>query len=326
MIIVPKEKPVLANLNSYYLNFEKLVEHFQGEIGAGAVFFKSAVARAVIFFDPDNIVNVYFQHKKEFFQGKKARETLNQAAYNFIVDVYQFELEQVYFWAQIPVAKNIYKNLNTKSNNFNKLLKKIAAEKFTGFSEVILNNKLGEGLIFFNDGEIIGGSCALPERQRNSSWQPDELLKMITESGAVFSIFSLSFQNRGKTLSEQERQPPEPAGYRIDILKALEELIHTFEGIIRKEKSYDSGVLIRKKIIDKSDKYDFLDPFVSEFSYKDGRINFTGSVDDSVLAQAVVEVILELADDLGKREHFLQRLHFWRKKYGADFVKIGIRL
>ena len=68
MIVFPKEKPVMANLNSYYLNIEKLVEHYQGEIGSGAVFGRAATATAVIFFDPDSVVNVYFQNKKDFFQ------------------------------------------------------------------------------------------------------------------------------------------------------------------------------------------------------------------------------------------------------------------
>ena len=35
MVVIPKQQPVLENLNVYYLNIRKLLEHFQGEIGTG---------------------------------------------------------------------------------------------------------------------------------------------------------------------------------------------------------------------------------------------------------------------------------------------------
>ena len=251
---------------------------------------------------------------------------LAKAAYNFIVDIYQFELEKVYFWARMPVAREIYHDLTTESTDFKALLKKIAREKFTGFFEVSLKNRLGEGLVFFNDGEVIGGSCVLRDWQGNGVCRPDELLQMIDESGAKFAIFSMSFQTREKSASSGPARPTAVTHPKLDVIKALGEMIKTFEGIVKKEKSYDFMVLIRRKFVDKSAKYDFLDPFVSEFSYANGRISFTGSVDDRTLAKAVVEVVLELADDLDKREHLLQRLHFWRRKFGQGFAEMGIKL
>ena len=35
MFVTPKENPILASLNSYYVNIERLIEHFQGEVGCG---------------------------------------------------------------------------------------------------------------------------------------------------------------------------------------------------------------------------------------------------------------------------------------------------
>ena len=51
MLVIPKEKPVVENLNSFYLDIRKLFEHYQGELGSGAVHFKSPSAEAVVFFD-----------------------------------------------------------------------------------------------------------------------------------------------------------------------------------------------------------------------------------------------------------------------------------
>ncbi len=326
MIVFPKEKPVLANLNSYYLNLEKLVEHFQGEIGAGAIFLRAAAAKGVVFFDPDNVVNVFFQSKKDFSQGVEAYNTLLHAAYNFIVDIYQFELEKVYFWAQMPAAKRIYRDVDTDTTDFNKLLKKIGQEKFTGYFEISLKGKLGDGLLFLNAGDIIGASCLLPGGEGNDLCRPEELLRKIAEAGATFNIFTFSFnRNRSMARPVKNSLTPGPESARVDVLRALSEMINTFEGIIRKEKSYDFMVLLKQKFVDKSIKYDFLDPFISELSYEDGTVTFTGSADYRILSRAVVEVVMELADELGKREHLLQRLHVWRKKYGQQFSEMGIK-
>ena len=100
MVIEPKEKPVISNLNSYYLDLEKLIEHFQGEIGAGGVFFNSPSARAVVFFDQEEILNGCLRDKGGELTGKAAVERLIKGDFdhNFKVDIYHISLEEVYFW------------------------------------------------------------------------------------------------------------------------------------------------------------------------------------------------------------------------------------
>ena len=65
MVVVPKEKPVIRNLNTYYIDIRKLVEHYQGEIGSGGIFFKSAQSNAVLFFDQNEILNAYIQEPEK---------------------------------------------------------------------------------------------------------------------------------------------------------------------------------------------------------------------------------------------------------------------
>ena len=60
MIVLPKERPILKNLNTYYLDLRKLFEHYQGEIGSGGVFFKASAAEGVIFFDKDESLAVNY--------------------------------------------------------------------------------------------------------------------------------------------------------------------------------------------------------------------------------------------------------------------------
>lgn len=49
MIIIPKEKPAITNMNSYYLDMQKLIEHYQGELGAGVVYFKAPTMQCALF-------------------------------------------------------------------------------------------------------------------------------------------------------------------------------------------------------------------------------------------------------------------------------------
>ena len=63
MVVIPRQQPVLENLNIYYLNVRKLLEHFQGEIGSGGVFFKSHTAEGVIFFDQNELLSGFLKIK-----------------------------------------------------------------------------------------------------------------------------------------------------------------------------------------------------------------------------------------------------------------------
>ncbi|MCD6389549.1 MAG: hypothetical protein J7L69_09055 [Desulfobulbaceae bacterium] len=323
MIIIPKEKPVLSGLNSYYLKIEKLVEHFQGQIGTGAIFFRSQTVQAIIFFDQDNILNVYFQNKTKSLQGKEALNTLSKAAYNFIVEIYELDPDRIHFWANMPAAQQIHQGLSTEFVDFDVLLKKMTGEKFTGFFDVKLNQDLGEGLLFFDGGELIGGSYHLAETTDSDPHEQQlTLIRHIKKEGAIFHVSTLVLKKEETTFAYKEASQASS----FDLLQALGEMLNTFEGIVKKEKAYDFNVLLKQKFVDKALKYDFLDPFAAEFFYEGGKVIFTGREEHRVVAKGVIEAVLELADDLDKREHLLQRLHIWRKKYGNRFSELGLRV
>ena len=76
MIVIPKENPIIGNLNSYYVQIERLIEHFQGEVGCGCLYFKSLSSEGILFFDKDEILNEINSGEKgcgniSFFQFRK---------------------------------------------------------------------------------------------------------------------------------------------------------------------------------------------------------------------------------------------------------------
>ena len=156
MVIIPREKPVIENLNIYYLDIKKLFEHFQGEIGSGGVFFKSHSAEGAIFFDEDELLNGYFQEKDTILTGNTAIDQLIQAGskHNYTVSIYRISQEEVYFWASLPSAEKIYKDLSTDFTDLSGLIKKMRSEKLTGYIDVLIGNGKESGLIFISNGEI----------------------------------------------------------------------------------------------------------------------------------------------------------------------------
>lgn len=152
MIIIPREEPVVQNLNSYFLKIESMVEHYQGEIGTGGIYFKSSVAEAVIFFDEDNLLNSHYQDKKERLAGMAALTKIiaTSSINNFSVSVYQIKPERVYFWANLADAEPLYGNLDSEFTDLAALIQKLEGEKLTGYIDVKLNQDAGGGLVFFS--------------------------------------------------------------------------------------------------------------------------------------------------------------------------------
>ena len=62
----------------------------------------------------------------------------------------------------------------------------------------------------------------------------------------------------------------------------------------------------KKSLLEKADRYPFLDPFSSEFEYRERKIQFTGDAVDKDLAQGILEclriTLLQLAKELPKNK------------------------
>jgi len=191
MIIIPREKPAIQDLNSYYIKIDKLLEHYQGALGTGGVYFKSPISEAVVFFDEANILNGYYKGRKEEFKGgaalTKIMETASQN--NYSVTVYYILLERVYYWANLSSAEPLYSDLTSEFTDLEGLIKKMESEKITGYIEVKLNQNAGGGFLFIYNGEVIGGASARGEGELDrSTGYRDDLIKRSRVSGGIFNV------------------------------------------------------------------------------------------------------------------------------------------
>jgi len=327
MLVVPKEKPVLTNLNTYYLKLDKLIEHCQGEMGAGGIFFNSASAHGVVYFDPDEILSGYFSDKNAELHGQSAVEQLMQAefSYNFSIDIYRIPFENVYFWSSTPAAEKIYKDLSTEFTDLEGLIKKMGAEKLTGYIDILIGSRQESGMIFFAGGEIIGGSFSWGPVENDSVKAASKLLVEKTKKvGGIFQVCRIP-------IDAVKPSPPQAArtcGTPQNVLRMLEEFLGIIETLYnsRKDKEADFNSLIRKKFVENAERFTFLDPFAGEFDFNDRKIRFSGDADDAELANGIIVSTKELAEDIGMQEEMRKYLASWRRKYEEKLDHLGIRM
>jgi len=361
MIIIPREKPVIENLNSYYLHVQKLFEHFQGEFGSGGIHFKSSTVEGIIFFDENNLLSGSYSEKGRILNGRSAIQPLIETASNnnFAVEIYPIEADLIYFWANVPHAEELYKDLSSEFTELRGLIKKMTSEKLTGLIDVAIDNTAESGLIFFSSGNLIGTSCSW--RNSTDSARKDgytELLARCEKHGGTFNVKRISLsklksepkspsQQSGITLNVDGNEgaprnaPLESTGsqpYRKkqpsrqtrfpDTLTLVQDLLNLFEKTVRDQKKLncDFETVLRKKFIQKANTYDFLDPFAAEFEYKGGKVNFTGKAESSRLAHGIVECTRELAEELGVFENLKRKSGVWGKKYKRQLAEFGCRL
>lgn len=326
MIIIPREKPVVQNLNSYYLDINRLLEHYQGELGSGGIHFKSPLAEGILFFDEGTILNGTFQTKEGLVEGSDALDQLIEslASNNFAVAIYKIDPARVYFWANLQNAEEYYKNLSAEFTDLEGLIKKMSSEKLTGYIDVSIQGKEESGLIFFDNGLIIGCFCSWENGEPSSSTENQEsLILKSKESGGVFNVSRITLQAK----KIKAALPKEVPKLQNQVLNMIEGLLIIFEKCVRGNKKIkaDFETLLRRKFVDNADKYDFLDPFAAEFQYTKGKVTFTGKVDDRQLAQGVFECAFELAEELGLLSQLHEDLAPWMAKYQQEIETFDLR-
>jgi len=350
MIIIPREAPAVQDLNSYYLKIDKLLEHFQGDLGTGGVYFKSPTSEAVVFFDEDNLINGYYKDKAEEFKGDGALRKIieNAAKNNYSVTVYYILPERVYYWANLSNAEQLYSDLSSEFTDLESLIKKIENEKVTGYIDIKLNKNSGGGLLFIYNGEVIGGASAqgAGELDRSVEYR-DDLIKRCHETGGSFNVkkiqlskittlSKLSIQKKPKpvlktaikTVKPVHKPKPKQQKDSQRILMMLEDLLVLLERIVRSNKrvKVDFETLLNKQFVANVDQYDFLDPFTAEFKYSNGKVAFNGKASQKELAAAIVKCVKDMAAGLGMSAVLRKYLAPWKKNYTDEIIDFNIEI
>jgi len=321
MVIVPREKPVFENLNSYYLDLRRLLEHFQGELGSGGLYLKSPAAEGAVFFEAHELLGGTYESRDEKLSGKAAIDRLMTPSptENYQVSIYHMEPEEAYYWSSIPGAKRIYEDLSTEFTDLEGLIKKMVSEKLSGYIEVSLNSESDGGFLFFRNGRVLGGYYFWEKTLSPSKESQDLLLRKAKRSGGIFHVNKISMESKEAGVTSKRAPAPE-------LLGALEELLGVLENLFTSGQTAkgDFNTLLKKKFLDLADEYAFLDPFAGEFQYSGRKIRFAGEPNEGELAKGLLVAVTGLARDQGLSAPFKSRLERWFQKHGKRLLGLGI--
>lgn len=353
MIIIPKETPIISDLNSYYLKIIKLFEHYQGVVDAGCIYFKSPSSEGVVYFDEENLINGIYQNKKNTVKGRKAIDLLMGEAdvNNFLITIYEIIPERITYWANIADAEDLHKDLSTEFTDPEGLINKMTAEKLTGLIEVKFSEK-DLGMMFFLNGEIIGASSSekkgelirdegfhktMIEKSRQNTatlnvrkvilkhyvenYMPQAVKEGVKQAPTVKKETAAPAAN-SKTQAPPKSEAP------LRVIEMLQQLMFIFERFIagnRKIKD-DFDTILRRKFMEKIDQYDFLDPFAAEFSYANGKIDYNGKAGLEKVAEGLIESLREIAEENKMQKWLSKHLTPWNEKYSREINRLNIRI
>lgn len=328
MIVIPKGKPVLTNLNTYYLKIKNLIEHFQGELGSGGIFFTSNAGKGVLFFDEFDVVSGYIQNRDGELSGKSAIDFLLDppSGYNYLVSIHAMEPEDVYYWTQISLAQVIYDNLSSEFTDISALIQKLKVERLTGYIDVSMKRGGARGMLFMLNGQIVGDFLSWASiKSNNESNAQKELINRVKAEGAVFRVFKISAENK-KSKSDKSTQTVNSSSDSDEVIRMLGELLSVLEETVsgNKKNALRFGTVLKKKWVEMADQYPFLDPFAGELIYEGQKLEFFGEASNQELVTAVIRAAAEIVVGHGLQKTFSKRLEAWKIKYGEQIKRLGI--
>jgi hypothetical protein len=355
MIVIPKETPIIQELNSYYLNMDKLFEYYQGIVDAGCIHFQLPPAEGVIFFDAFNLINGTYRGADVLISGKEAVDRLLAEAKStkVLLSIYEIPPEKIAFWANVANAEDLYKDLSTEFTDLDGLIRKMTVDRLTGYIEVAFS-KDELALLFMHNGQVIGAISAESKWQlvRSQNMQT-ELIERSRKVGAMLNVRRIlldqvsgntSVKNNGKKAPSASKvdekpaaAPPEPEPepefeYReeytgpLRIIEMLQYLMLIYEKFISSNRKIrnDFDTILKQKFVQKADRYGFLDPFSEEFKYAKGRIEYTGKADERRLATGLLECLREIAAENDMQKWLDKSLWPLREKYSREIDELNI--
>ena len=301
-MIFPKGEVRYPNLLTAFADLSALLSVLKAEGFSGTLEVEFPENRGIFFVDSGEIINA------EAKAGTDSKRVIGSEAIRFllglsnqkdgILNVYQLSPEQVAIIANNLEHEVVFRGLSTDFIRLDRLLLKLKEEEHNGFIEVFTKRDEPRGVLFLQDGE------------------PAEMFS-ISESGPfVFGRSSIdtfvehamkeeAFLNLYRSQTKGLKEPIagfEGGDHLQELLPILQEVLARVERLV--DEGSRKGTFLRvftKSLIEKSERFSFLDPFGGEFNYRDGALEFTGDADGKDFFRGIEES-LKLTLSLLERE------------------------
>ncbi|MCW5214757.1 hypothetical protein VU13_05610, partial [Desulfobulbus sp. US5] len=281
-MLLPREKPFLTGLNSYYLDIEKFIQHLQGEIGSGCLYCNSADQELLVYFDEYDIVRAVTQNSGEHARVSDQLDhvLVSLQKKSFRVKIYYLDSDSIFFWGQMPAFRRAQKILTSDKLSLPDLIFRLNQKDFSGFIEVNVDGKKDCAVLFFHEGQRRGGSyywgtgglspsdadynTLLGMLQKNSGTysvgyftsdplSPEMEVELEAEEGVIKPLDELPDKGNAPMPSEQASS---------ELNKALNEFIAVFAQTVTSKRAKAEPLIdLKLKFIDFAGIYPQLDPY-----------------------------------------------------------------
>lgn len=323
-MLLPREKPFLSGLNSYYLDVEKFIQHLQGEIGTGCLYGKGSDQELMVYFDESDIVRGLTQNKGEHALASEQLDHILAALTqrNFQVAVYYLDPDSIFFWGQLPAFRRAKSRLSSSKVSLPDLVFRLNKKNFSGFIEVDVKGRSDCAVLFFHQGERRGGSYYWGTGGLSPSDDDyNTLLAMLQKSGGTYG---LGYFTSDPVAPAPVPEPPiaeeiipvpaaKPIRIPTDIDHAVNEFLAIFLETAHSKNGLEPLLELKLKFIDFVSIYPVLDPYGKAcILHADGSVTFA----DDIAAKAGAEGIVDCAWMVVEE----QKLH---KKFRAGLKKMA---
>ncbi|WP_446010579.1 hypothetical protein [Candidatus Electrothrix sp.] len=318
-MLLPREKPYLTGLNSYYLDIEKFIQHLQGEIGSGCLYFTSVDQELLIYFDEYDIVQGIIQESDEpaLASDQLAHIMVPLQKKSFQVTIYYLDADSIFFWGQMPAFRRAQDTLTSDKMRLPDLIFRLSQKKFSGFIEVNIKGKKDCAVLFFHEGQRRGGSyywgtgglsasdtdynTLLGILQQNKGtyrlgyFSSDPLASMTVESSSSADSGQETLQNEqtrdGGITSAQESVS--------ELNKALNAFITVFTQTVKSKKSKTDPLIdLKLKFLDFSEIYSFLDPYNHLCKIENnGTVTIAKTISEKDAAEGIIDCAWMVVED-----------------------------
>ncbi len=287
-MIFPRRDSVYENLNTSFTNFGELLVDLKENSFTGVVQVSYWEYEGILLLDSGNIINAIEEINGNVITGQSAVMKVTEKAKDKdgAISVYSQKGEMITMLASVAKSVIVYENLSTEFTSLDALINKLQNEDHTGYIEVTIAGSEQKGYIFLLAGRVIEALLAIRGEEVSGPTVLKRILELITTSGAVFSVYKAAVED---ALSDSEM---------IKVSFNLPQLLEVWGAVIQGVESAADSILgkgeflnsFKDTLIDKADKYPFLDPFAAKFQYIDGTVTFSGEVQKS-FSQAIGECL-----------------------------------
>jgi len=316
-MLIPKEKPFLAGLNSYYLYIDKFIEHLQGEIGSGCLYCQSVDQEILVYFDEQEIIRSVIQNSGEQAQDSQSLASVTQSLSrkNFLVTIYYLDPTSIFYWGQIPSFQRVKAKLKTRDISLPDLFFRLRQKKFSGFIDVELQGHEDGGILFLHQGERRGGSYSWGTGGLSpSDADYNRLLGLLQVNVATYDIgqFNAEFVTKSESAQENSSTVVEKRDYFSNLETALKEFIELYIQVVRKKIKTSPLVYLKQTFVDHLDEYSVLDPFNKFYELNDdGTVEFADNAPKEKIAAAIVDCTWKVIEDYKLQKKFRAAIKKW---------------